>query len=123
MYNKYCSIIINGVSFSFTGDDLSDNAAFIFKEADDALDNLMVDLTAVASRWIHIGALLGPDITFAWLSIQTSGNHQQILRDMLATWMDSIGEVTLQRLVEAVEHSAGGKNPAVANTIKDKCAG
>ena len=107
---------------SVTGDDLFDDLS-IFDGVEDALDDLLVDLSAVASRWIHIGALLSPDITFSWLSEQRSGDDQQNLRATMEAWLNSIGDVTLQRLVEAVEHSAGGKNPVLAKTIKDKYAG
>ena len=41
--------------------------------------------------------------------------------ERLCHWLDTLGEaVTLQRLVEAVEHSAAGSNPTLAASIKSK---
>ena len=95
----------------------------IFDDVEVATDDLSGQLLPVASRWIHIGALLCPDIEFSWLSGQRSSDDHQNLRALMRTWLNSIGDVTLQRLVEAVEHSAGGKDPALAKKIKEKYAG
>ena len=103
-------------------DDFS-HAPHIFDDLDDATDKLSGLLSPVASRWIHIGALLCPDIEFSWLLKQTSDNSEQNLRALMAAWLNSMGDVTLQRLVEVVEHSAGGKDPALAKRIYDKYAG
>ena len=77
----------------------------------------------MAYRWIHVGALLCPDITFSWLSEQRSGDDQQNLRALMRAWLNSMGDVTLQRLVEAVEHRAGGNNLVLAKMIKVKYTG
>ena len=91
---------------------------FVYDSVDVATDDLSRKLLDVAHRWIHIGVLLG--VEWAWLARlrESRGSAQQSLRETLHHWLNSLGEVTLPRLVEAVEHSAGGNNSRLADKIK-----
>ena len=84
-----------------------------------ATSALSRDLSPVAHYWIHVGVLLG--VRFSWLEDKSSehSNNQQKLRDTLSNWLNSSGGITLKRLVEAVEHKAGGNYPVLAKTIGD----
>ena len=46
---------------------------------------------------------------------------QQNMRDTIEEWLNNCDTETqtLQRLVEAVEHRAGGRNPNLAKDIRD----
>ena len=92
---------------------------YIYDELDDAAYQLSRMLSDVAQRWIHVGIILG--VKWSWI-IQRSGrdDDRQNLREMLCHWLESITNVTLQRLVEAVKHSAGGNNYRLAETINNK---
>ena len=87
---------------------------------DEATEALSRELSAVAHRWVQVGVLLG--VAFSWLEQRLARQtYQQNLRETLCHWLDTLDEaVTLQRLVEAVEHSAGGSNPSLAAAIKGK---
>ena len=88
---------------------------------DEATEALSRELPAVAHRWVQVGVLLG--VAFSWLEQRRSAGLPDWLNmeDTLHHWLDTLGEaVTLQRLVEAVEHSAGGNNPILAAAIKSK---
>ena len=90
-----------------------------YDSVDEATEALSRELSAVAHRWVQVGVLLG--VAFSWLEQRRNARQddQQNLRDTLCHWLDTLGEaVTLQRLVEAVEHSAGGNSPALAETVK-----
>ena len=94
----------------------------VYSSAEEATTNLSTELSSVARRWLHIGLLLG--IKFCWLEQrERSTDDQQNLRGMLKHWLNSLGNVTLQRLIEAVEHSAGGKSPTLAGEIKMRLTG
>ena len=107
-------------------DDFS-GSQFVYDSIDSATDDLSRKLSDVAHRWIHVGVLLG--VEWAWLArLREKGvTAQQSLRDTLRHWLDSLGEVTLPRLVEAIEHSAGGNNSRLAEAMKslklaDQCS-
>ena len=108
--------------FLLTVEDIQSGSSsvHVYESAEDATSALWTELLPVARRWLHIGLLLG--IKFSWLEqTRCKGNDdEQNLRDMLTHWLNSLGDVTLPRLVEAVEHSAGGKNPRLAG---DKLVG
>ena len=93
------------------------HACSVYRDAEEAKRNLSRELSPVAHRWLHIGVLLG--IKLWWLEQRRSGDAQQNLRDMLYRLI-SHHSVTLQRLVEAVEHRAGGNNPELAQELKSK---
>ena len=77
----------------------------------------------MAHRWLHIGLLL--EIEFYWLERRerSTDDDQQNLHGMLKHWLNSLRNVTLQRLIEAVEHSAGGRSPKLAGEIKKRLMG
>ena len=95
-------------------------APHIYESVEEATESLSRELSAVAHWWVQVGVLL--DVALAWLEKKRNerSDDQQTLRDMLGQWLDSLGDVTLQRLVEAVEHSAGGSDPALAAAIRTK---
>ena len=94
----------------------------MYYSAEEATTHLSRELLPVAHRWLHIGLLLG--IKFWWLEQrERSTDDQQNLRDMLKHWLNLLRNVTLQRLIEAVEHSAGGKSPTLAGEIKMRLMG
>ena len=93
----------------------------IYESDEAATDSLSRELSPIAHHWMHIGVLLG--VEFSWLEQRTSADHHQNLRATLNHWLNSLGDITLQRLVEAVEHRAGGNNPQLAGTLKEKCEG
>ena len=85
------------------------------------METLSRELSAVAHRWFQVGVLLGVELH--WLEQRRNAGQpdSQNLDDTLDYWLESCDEaVTLQRLVEAVEHSAGGNNPILAAAIKSK---
>ena len=110
------------LSFSviFAVDDHSrgPHACSVYSDAEEATRNLSRELSPVAHRWLHIGVLLG--IKLWWLEQRRNDDEQQNLRDMLRYRLISHDNVTLQRLVEAVEHRAGGNNPKLAQELKSK---
>ena len=75
-------------------------------------------LYEVRDRWIHIGILLG--VVYHQLMRIKKKDESQRLRETLTEWLNNGRVVTLQRLVEAVEHSAGGNSPAKAKEVMDK---
>ena len=96
----------------------------MYDMSDDAVDGFCKTLDDVAPRWINIGVLL--DVKWSWLYDRyvRDNDPQQNLRAMLHKWMDSGGNgVTLPRLVEAVDHRAGGNHPILAKEIIDKFSG
>ena len=96
----------------------------LYSSDDEALDDILTYLSRVAIRWQHVGVLLG--VRYEFLESLAQGlddDSQQNMRAMIEEWLNNCDTVTLQRLVEAVEHSAGGKNPALAKEIRDKHAG
>ena len=87
--------------------------------SEDAAHSLCGELLDVFSRWIHIGVILG--VEFSWLEGRIGKDtDQQNLRDTIKHWLNSLGDVTLQRLVGAVEHGAGGNNPQLAEVLREK---
>ena len=80
---------------------------------------LSQELSQIAHCWIHVGVLLG--VRFSWLEKRSSeqSDSQQNLHDTLSHWLNSSDDVTLQRLVEAIEHKAGGNYPILAKRIID----
>ena len=97
---------------------VDDGDGGLFGESEDAVDAICQDLMPVTHRWMHIGVLLS--INYALLEQKRDGGSQQLLRETIQLWVDSSTALNLQRLVEAVEHSAGGNNPALAKVIKNK---
>ena len=90
---------------------------------DNAINGLMGDLSSVTNRWMQIGVFLGVEFSFLEERVH-SEDFQQNLSDTLANWLESSsspsGNVTLQRLVEAIEHTGGGNKPILARNIKAK---
>ena len=72
-------------------------------------------LSAIAHEWMHIGVLLG--VPYQWLC-ERVGTSQQNLIESLRYWLEHTPEATLQHLVEAVEHQAGGNNQDMAARLK-----
>lgn len=109
----YCVIVM---FLHFAVNDFS-GGRYIYDDSATAMESheLPAKLSAVANEWMHIGVLLG--VPFSWLT-EKNGTPQENLSDTLREWLDEVPEATLQRLVEAVEHSAGGGNPAKAAEIK-----
>ena len=101
---------------AYRGDDAQESI-------DNAIDGLMGDLSSVATRWMQIGVFLGVEFSFLEERVH-SKDLQQNLSDTLTNWLESSsspsGNVTLQRLVEAIEHTGGGNKPRLAATIKAK---
>ena len=96
----------------------------LYKFIADAVDDISWDLSQVVTRWKHVGVLLG--VKYSVLErISGDDNVEQNLRDTIAEWLNNCDTQTqtLQRLVEAVEHSAGGRNPNLARDIRDKHVG
>ena len=107
-------------------DDFS-GSQFVYDSIDSATDDLSRKLSDVAHRWIQTGVLLG--VEWAWLVSlrERRVTAQQSLRETLRHWLDSLGEVTLPRLVEAIEHSAGANDSRLAEAMKspmlaDECS-
>ena len=94
-----------------------DGDAPIYGSDEAATDSLCEELLQVSHHWIHLGVLLG--VQFFQLK-SMKGTNQQNLRDTINLWLNSLGDVTLQRLVEAVEHKAGGNNPRLAEVLRKK---
>lgn len=81
------------------------------------------DLKAVAVQWYQIGVLLGvKDASLQEQYVQQQ-EAKQALEATIRKWVAADREVNLRRLVEAVEHGAGGKNPSEAKKIKEKHTG
>ena len=97
---------------------VNEGSGGVFEVSADAVDELYQDLTPAANRWMDIGVLLGVD--YALLEQKRDEDKHQCLRETIKLWLDSLNDPTLQRLVEAVEHSAGGNYPAQAKLIMDK---
>ena len=104
---------------SFCTVDEYDGSQYLFKTSSEALDAICKDLVSVKHLWKPIGVLLGVKYT-AFLQQRKDGKDQENLRQTIRQWLDTSKMLTLQRLVEAVEHSAGGNNYSLARQIKDK---
>ena len=87
---------------------------------EDDLPDTIKKLTDVAASWRNIGIQLG--IRDSQLeAIQLQGESPlNCLRQMLSTWLrknynvKKFGEPTWMKLIEAVNHPAGGGNPSLA---------
>ena len=96
---------------------------------EDDLADTITELNDVAAKWRSIGVLLG--IRDNQLeAIQLQGDSPlDCLRQMLASWLrknysvERFGDPTWAKLVEAINHSAGGGNPHLACTIARKHGG
>ena len=72
---------------------------------------------------MQIGVFLGVEFSFLEDMIYTEDSGQN-LRNTLENWLQSqIFEITIRRLVEAIEHAGGGNNPILAATIKANLTG
>ena len=83
----------------------------------------MRELVDVAAKWRNIGIQLGiRDSQLEVIQLQRD-SPLDCLRQMLATWLlknynvERFGEPTWMKLVEAVNHMAGGGNPTLATNI------
>ena len=104
-------------------DDFS-GSPHLYNCVDEAMEALSRELLAVAHRWVQVGVFLG--VEYYWLEQRRSARQtdQQNLREVLRYCLDTLGEaITLQHLVEAVEHNAGGSDPTLAAAIKSKLTG
>ena len=94
---------------------------------EDDLPDTIRELTEVAAKWRNIGVLLG--IRDSQLETIQGDSPPDCLRQMLATWLrrnynvKRFGEPTWVKLVETVNHSAGGGNPRLAMKIARKHKG
>lgn len=91
---------------------------YIYDNVDAAVQphELPAMLSDVANEWMHIGVLLG--VSFDWLKQRRNAPPRQNLIAILRQWLNTTPEATLQHLVEAVEHKAGGGYPFKAAEIK-----
>ena len=87
----------------------------------DDLSNIIRELTDVTAKWRNIGIILGiPD---SRLGAIKGDSQPDCLREMLSTWLrknynvKQFGEPTWVKLVEAVNHSAGGEDSSLAMQI------
>ena len=93
---------------------------------DDLADSIR-ELTDVAAKWRNIGIQLG--IRDSQLEAMQGHSPLDCLRQMLSTWLrknynvEQFGEPTWAKLVEVVDHSAGGGNPSLAMKIAKKHGG
>ena len=72
---------------------------------------------------MQIGVFLGVEFSFLEGMIYSEDSGQN-LHDTLENWLQSqTFEITIRRLVEAIEHTGGGNNPILAATIKAKLTG
>ena len=82
-------------------------------------------LERVVSRWYEIGVLLG--VRVADLNLIQSDetlDQRERLGAMLKAWLDKTScEHSWRVLVDAVDHEAGGNNPAEAEKIAEKHPG
>ena len=93
------------------------------------LSDTIRELTDLAAKWRNIGILLG--ILDSQLdAIQKQGDSlPDCLRQMLTTWLrrnyavERFGEPTWVKLVEAVQHPAGGGNLSLATEIARRHGG
>ena len=123
MYTHACKVVIPPPSFLPSVDDFS-GGQHLYNSVDQATEALSRELSAVAHRWIQVGVLLGVGLPWLEQRRSTRQTDQQNLREVLRYGLDTLDEViTLQRLVEAVEHSAGGDNPTLAAAIKSNLTG
>ena len=96
---------------------------------EDDLPDTIKKLTDVAASWRNIGIQLG--IRDSQLeAIQLQGESPlNCLRQMLSTWLQKnynvkkFGEPTWMKLIEAVNHPAGGGNPSLAMKIAENHEG
>lgn len=93
---------------------------------DDLADSIR-ELTDVAAKWRNIGIQLG--IRDSQLEAMQGDSPLDCLRQMLSTWLrknynvKQFGEPTWAKLVEVIDHSAGGGNPSLAMEIAKKHGG
>ena len=93
---------------------------------DDLLFDVTNELIPVATRWKHIGLLLGLDP--AQLNVIEVENRKAgvCLSEVLHLWLkkayssERFGEPSCAQLARAVGHPAGGNNRALAKKIAEK---
>ena len=93
----------------------------------DDLPDIIRELTDVTAKWRNIGIILGiPDNRLKAIKGDSPPDY---LREMLSTWLQKnynvkrFGEPTWMKLVEAVNHSAGGEDSSLAMKIARKHKG
>ena len=78
----------------------------------------------LASRWKDLGLALG--VKYSTISSKNHDNPEDCLRDTLQAWLQQqydttkFGQPSWQVLCKAVEHRAGGNNPALARSIRER---
>ena len=123
MYAYACKIVIPPPSFLPSVGDFS-GGQHPYNSVRQATEALSRELSNVAYRWIQVGVLLGVGLPWLEERRSTRQTDQQNLRETLHHWLESpFEDITLQHLVEAVDHSAGGDNPALAAAIKSNLTG
>ena len=95
-------------------------------EEDDLLD-VKEEVIDLASRWKDLGlALRVKCSTLDTISSKNHYNPEDCLRDTLQAWLQQqydttkFGQPSWQVLCKAVENPAGGKNPALARSIRER---
>eukprot|EP00731_Ephydatia_muelleri_P007182 Em0003g1430a len=99
---------------------------FTVLEEDDLLD-VKEEVIDLASRWKDLGlALRVKCSTLDTISSKNHYNPEDCLRDTLQAWLQQqydttkFGQPSWQVLCKAVENRAGGKNPALAKSIRER---
>ena len=88
---------------------------------EDDLPDTIRELADVAAKWRNIGIQLG--VRDSQLEAIQGNSPVDCLRPMLSTWLQKnynvkkFGEPTWMKLIKAVNHPAGGGNPALAMKI------
>ena len=80
-------------------------------------------LFRVVARWYEIGVLLGVKVRILNdILSDTTLDQKERLREVLKSWLDRMnfkGEKSWRVLADAVDHPAGGDNPAEAMKIAE----
>lgn len=89
----------------------------IITEITEVTESLCRHLSAVSGRWFQIGVLLGVDVP----TLREFEHGNNPLRAMLQQWLNNYtGMPTVEHVVEATRHSAGGSNHTLADEILTK---
>ena len=108
---------------------MESNSYLSTSTGEDDLADTIRELTDVAAKWRSIGVLLGIRDSQLEAILLQGDSPLDCLRRMLASWLRKnysvkrFGEPIWAKLVEAVNHSAGGGNPHLASRIATKHGG
>lgn len=76
-------------------------------------DELCHLLTDVSDRWFQIGVLLGIKVP----KLKALKGEKNPLLAMLQRWLNDPGDKTVELVVEATSHRAGGNNKVAAKKV------